>query len=219
MALNSIAESELLYDMLPDFSQIFVCRDAAPQITSMFCLISGHDLIFDISTFIANNRLLSWMFPTVQPQWLMYNVCDEMRHVKDMILNKSCTLFGSLAINWAELCFHYREITDARIRSNRKPMPAFKCEHLIDDDIGYITVLFRHCKLELTPERQSLFCAALESDSQANTFASREIIAKKIVEINREMIAEADRYMSYYNLPAWGEQMNLENTVTGYQES
>ena len=33
------------------------------------------------------------------------------------------------------------------------------------------------------------------------------------------MIAEADRYMSYYNLPAWGEQMDLENTVTGYKES
>ena len=98
-------------------------------------------------------------------------------------------------------------------------MPAFKYEHLIDDDIGYITVLFRHCKLELTSERQSLFCAALESDSQANTFASREITAKKRVEITREMIAEADRYMSYYNLPAWGEQMNLENTVTGYKES
>ena len=80
--LNSIAEAELLYDMFPDFSQIFTYRDAAPQIMSMFRFVSGHDIIFDISKLVANNRLLSWMFPTVQPQWLIYNVCDEMRHVK-----------------------------------------------------------------------------------------------------------------------------------------
>ena len=66
----------------------------------------------------------------------------------------------------------------------------------------------------------ALFWSAVNHiHGQANTFASREITAKKRVEITRDMIAEADRYMSYYNSPAWGEQMDLENTVTGYQES
>lgn len=216
--MNGIAHADLLYEMFPNFSQIFMYRDAAPQITSIYRCISGHDLIHDITLTLSRNPVLSRIFPTVMPLQFMYCVCDERTHSNRFILNcdltSENTTFIGLVINWAELCFHYKELAASRFEKNLPRMPAFKFEHMRADLHRYLTVLFAQCQLQLTPLRSKLFLEALEVDSQMKSYVSRDKVAQKKIEITADMIDEANKYLTLYGMSAWGETTDLEGTVT-----
>lgn len=216
--MNSITDADLIYDMCPEFIQIFMYRDAQPQVVSLYRALVGHDLLFDITHTIAHNPVFSQLFPNVQPLGLMYNCCDERDHVKKILLDrertKTSTLFGHFVVGWAETCYHYIKLTQRQAKKGYSPMPAFKFEHLRADLEGYLSVLFEQCGLDLTVERLRLMKEALTIDSQKDSYMSQQASNRKKVEITTDMVNEANRYMDFYQMPLWGSSLNLSNTVT-----
>ena len=216
--MTSISDSKLLYELFPNFYQIFMYRDAAPQITSLYRCISGEDPVHDITLWILCNPLLSRLFPSVKPLLYMYNVCDERRHSDKFLVNhdldSNCTAFIGFVMNWAEHCFHYREINVTRGRTGRPLMAAFKFEHMRADLNLFVHQLFKCCQLEMTSTRKTLFIEALEADSQQGSYVDKKKVTQKKVEVTPEMIKEADIYLRLYDMPAWGEAMDLPGTLT-----
>jgi len=187
------ADMKLLPKLFPKFKNIFMYREIEKQVTSIYNLLAKVELPSDVTSYIATNKILSRMFPSIRPLGFMYNSCDDKTHLEYIFkkdnVPKPCELrFFGFILNWAEICFHFRKHNE-QVPSSQA-MPAFKYEHWLSNRMKYLQTLFRYINLELTDKTCS-------------------------VEISAEMIKRANVYLQFYDLSSWGDPFTLPNTVTG----
>ena len=209
----SLTDAELLHEHFPEFIQVFLYRNGSDQIYSLYRCLVGHDIVSDLTRFGASVFNLHKLSPELLPLGIMYNTCEDeetQQWLMDPMQLSKMTFFHELSIGWASLCSKYKKLVSSIDWKDR--IVAFKFEHLKSNRQSYLEAFFHYVGMEPTDKLMSLTLEALNQDSQQESYISQSIVSQKGVIISQQMIDEANKYFHYFDVPLWGEPMELPNT-------
>lgn len=207
----SKTDLQLIPNLFPQFSGIFMYRNAAEQISSLYRVTHGFDLHSDCALTVIKHPWLSALLPNVWPLNLLYIVCNDPQHLQHLFKRESIKKLDNFviaAIQFGETCFHYKAVV-----AKGAPITAFKYEHFLADKLGFCEALFHHAGMELTAKRRELIAEAWNDDSHKSTPLNRDLFKHIKMKITDEMVQNANSFLQYYDLPGWNETTSLPNTV------
>jgi len=220
MAVKGIGMSmktdlKLLSVMFPHYIHIFLYRQAKSQVPSIFKAASNTMVERDFTFAIASNRFLSWLLPKVKPLVLMNYICTDRNHV-EWVFNEENTRQRSKLIpflyHWCETCFHFKLLVKEFHQRSR--ILAFRFEDFQSSPRKFFQTMLSNMELELPDDQFHLVESALQEDSQERSHYSKAQIANNPKAcVNPEFVREANRYLKYFGLPDWENDILLPNTV------
>ncbi|KAK2144513.1 hypothetical protein LSH36_749g00002 [Paralvinella palmiformis] len=196
---NSTKIVPLLKRLYPNASFVFIYRDVLPVCKSMY-------KIWKELPMGRLNIILCKFAP-----WIYLPALNFSRYYDPVLPEERFRVipgYGQGCLLWANVIGMYR-----RFRRSGIDIAAVKYEDLVQDKELAVRRLFQYNGISLTLVEPAL--RAFESDSQANSLISMEVLKKtKLPPFTDDMKTETNKICVHYELPKIGESCVLEGTIT-----
>ena len=211
--MMSLVDAELLHEHFPEFIQAFLYRNGSDQIYSLYKSLVSLNPVADLTRYGASVLNLHKLSPDFLPVGITYTACEDREMIQwlmDPAQLLKITCFHEYSLSWAWLCGRYKKLISSIDWKDR--IVAFRFEHLKSDRQSYLKGFFHYVGIEMTDELMSLTLEALDQDSQQGSSVNRLAVSQRKVVVSQQMIDEVNKYFHYFDVPLWGELMELPNT-------
>jgi len=220
-AMTMKTDLKLLSAIFPHFIHIFLYRQAKSQVQSIFKAVGNTMAERDLTLAIASNRFTSRLLPKVKPLVLMNYICTDRNHVK-WVFNEENTRKRSRLIpflyHWCETCHHFKVLVKELHQSTT--ILAFRFEDFQASPINFFYNMLTAIGHDVSDDLLNRIEFALQNDSQSGSHVSRTQVANNPkASVTPEFVKEANRYLNYFGLPNWGNEIVLPNTVDCFKLS